>query len=72
MYDWIRKVFNFYAPMLIIIWLAFSGHWEWLLGAIGILLVIISNSIEGIFRVAVLGVDRFVSSDTASEFRSGH
>jgi hypothetical protein len=63
MYDWIRRAYNFYAPVLLIIWLAFSGHWTWLLGAIGILLVIISNNIEALLKVAALGVDRGKNGD---------
>ena len=30
--DLLRKVYNYYAPAAIVILLAFSGHWVWLLG----------------------------------------
>lgn len=63
MRDWISRVYNFYAPALIIVWLTFSGHWVWLLGAIGFILVVISNNIEALLKVAALGVDRAASAN---------
>ena len=58
--DQLRKVYNFYAPAILVIWLALSGHWVLLLGAIGLLLVIISNNIEAQMRVTALGVDEIL------------
>ena len=58
--DLLRKVYNYYAPAAVVIWLTFSGHWVWLLGAIGLLLVIISNNIEAHMRVTAMGVDEIL------------
>lgn len=55
--DLLRKVYNYYAPMAVILWLTVSGHWVWLLGAIGLLLVTISNNIEAHMRVTAMGFD---------------
>jgi hypothetical protein len=60
MVDLLRKVYNCYAPAVIVIWLAFSGHWIWLLGAIGFLLVTISNNIEAHMRVTASGMDEIL------------
>lgn len=42
----ISRVYNYYAPVVLILWLAFARHWVWLLGAIGVLLVTISYNLE--------------------------
>ena len=55
-----RKVYNYYAPAALVAWLAFSGHWVWLLGVIGFLLVTISNNIEAHMRITALGVDEIL------------
>ena len=68
MRDWMRRVCNFYAPALLMLWLAFSGHWVWLLGAIGFLLVIISNNIEALLRVTALGADRAIQEGRDNRF----
>jgi hypothetical protein len=60
MSELLRKVYNYYAPAAIVIWLAFSGHWVWLLGAIGFLLVIISNNIEAHMRVTAMAADEIL------------
>jgi len=60
MADVLRKIYSYYAPAAIVIWLAFSGHWVWLLGAIGFLLVTISNNIEAHMRVTTMGVDEIL------------
>lgn len=53
----LRKIYNYYAPAVLVLWLTFSGHWVWLLGAIGFLLVTISNNIEANMRVTAMGLD---------------
>lgn len=58
--DLLRKLYNYYAPAAIVIWLAFSGHWVWLLGAIGFLLVTISYNIEAQMRLTAMGVDEIL------------
>jgi zinc transporter ZupT len=60
MRDLLRKVYNYYAPVAIVIWLTFSGHWVWLLGVIGFLLVTISNNIDAHMRVTAMGVDEIL------------
>ncbi len=60
MWDFLRKFYNYYLPGLLVLWLAFSGHWVWLLGAIGFLLVTISNNIEAHMRVTAVGVDEIL------------
>ena len=60
MADLLRKIYNYYAPGLIVIWLAFNGHWVWLLGVIGFLLVTISNNIEAHMRVTAMGMDEIL------------
>ena len=58
--DLLRNIYNFYAPAIVVIWLTFSGHWVWLLGAIGLLLVIISNNIEAHLRITAIGTDEIL------------
>jgi zinc transporter ZupT len=58
--DLLRKVYNYYAPAAIVIWFTFSGHWVWLLGVIGFLLVTISYNIEVHLRVTAMGVDEIL------------
>lgn len=55
--DLLRRVYNFYAPAIVVICLAVTGHWVWLLGAIGFLLVVISNNIEAYLRVTAQGFE---------------
>ena len=69
--DLLRKIYNLYLPVILVGWLTFSGHWVWLLGAIGLLLVIISNNIEAQMRVTAVGIDeilrRLGDSDRAAK-----
>ncbi len=58
--DVLRKIYNYYVPAVIVICLALTGHWVWLLGAIGFLLVTISNNIEAHMRVTAIGVDEIL------------
>jgi hypothetical protein len=58
--DLLRKIYNYYGPAVLVICLAASGHWVWLLGAIGFLLVTISNNIEAHMRVTAMGVDEIL------------
>jgi hypothetical protein len=53
----LRKIYNYYIPAIVVICLAATGHWVWLLGAIGFLLVTISNNLEAHTRVAAMGLD---------------
>jgi hypothetical protein len=72
MQDLIRKVYNFYAPALIVIWLTFSGHWVWLLGAIGLLIVVISNNIEAQLQLTARAMDEFMRRlETRNSHSSG-
>lgn len=67
--DLLRKIYNYYLPTLVVIWLTFSGHWVWLLGAIGFLLVTISNNIEANTRVTALGIDEILKRLGSSDFQ---
>jgi hypothetical protein len=60
MSDLLRKVYNYYIPAVLVIGLAASGHWVWLLGAIGFLLVTISNNIEAHMRATAVGLDEIL------------
>jgi hypothetical protein len=55
--DLLKKIYNYYVPVALVIGLTFSGHWVWLLGVIGFILVTISFNIEAHMRVTALGLD---------------
>jgi hypothetical protein len=63
----VRKIYNYYAPAAVVIWFALSGHWVWLLGAIGFLLVTISYNIETHMRVSAIGADEILKRLDSAE-----
>lgn len=60
MRDLIGRFYNYYAPLVLILWLTITGHWIWLLGAIGALLVIISNNLEALMKAVAQGGDEII------------
>jgi len=58
--DLLRKIYNYYAPALLVVWLTFSRHWVWLLGVIGFVLVSISNNLGAQMRVTATGIDEIL------------